>query len=80
MKYCTFIFAKQDNNKELFEEKRKTNTFFNLKQGFFFFNFFNTTLKQRASKQQTLFEFCDRFIRNFNNAINFIPTIQESYI
>ena len=37
MKYCTFIFAKQDNNKELFEEKRKTNTFFNLKQGFFFF-------------------------------------------
>ena len=51
MKYCTFIFAKQDNNKELFGEKIKANTLFQSEARVFFFNFFNTTLKQRASKQ-----------------------------
>ena len=48
MKYCTFIFAKQDNNKELFGEKIKANTLFQSEARVFFFN---TTLKQRASKQ-----------------------------
>lgn len=34
MKYFTFIFAKWDHNKEVFGEKRKTKTFFNMKQIF----------------------------------------------